>query len=164
MRKLCAAILVYLGLATAALAQTFTMPPPAGVYLNGCIYNTNPPTLTNGQLGFVQCGPTGGFIVAPYQYQSAGAMQSQLAVTTGAVATLTVPSGTTYFDVCVRNGAASAINFSVDGSTTPTTTATGTGKQLTAGQCIAYSGNALANNFKAIAATATTAIDVEYLK
>src|SRR6266404_7798258 len=36
MKKLSAALLLYLGLASAALAQTqFTMPPPAGVFLGG---------------------------------------------------------------------------------------------------------------------------------
>ena len=63
MRKLSAAILLYLGLATVALAQSFGMPPPAGVQMGGCVFNTTPPTLTNGQAGFVQCGSGGGIVV-----------------------------------------------------------------------------------------------------
>src|SRR6266403_1849796 len=36
MKKLSAALLLYLGLASAALAQTkFTLPPPAGIFLGG---------------------------------------------------------------------------------------------------------------------------------
>lgn len=100
----------------------------------------------------------------PYQATPSGAMQSQLAVATTGVSTLTVPTGTLAFTVCLRSAAGGAINYSVDGLTTPTTTATGNGRQLGVGQCVAYSGIALANNFKAIGATAATAIDVEYTK
>lgn len=111
------------------------------------------------------CGSSSGSASgSPYPFTIPGTMQSQLSVTTGATVALTVPAGTTYFDICVRSGAASSINYSVDGLTTPTTGATGNGKQLNAGQCASYSGIALANNFKAIGTTGTTAIDVEYLK
>lgn len=91
----------------------------------------------------------------------AGAMQSNLAVTTGAVVTPTVPTGTVYMVVCIR-AANTAINFSDDGLTTPTTGASGAGRQLNPGTCIPIVGSTLIANFKAIAATATTAIDVEY--
>lgn len=110
-------------------------------------------------------GPSTPFPVStsPYQFVPAGTMQSQLAVTTGGVVTLTVPAGTLLAVVCVRSGG-SAINFSDDGTTTPTTTATGAGRQLSPGFCVPIQGNTLINNFKAIGATTTTAIDVEYDK
>jgi hypothetical protein len=89
-------------------------------------------------------------------------MQSQLAVTTSTVVGLTIPAGATTATVCIRSGAMGAINFSVDGSTTPTTGATGAGRQLAIGQCVNYQGAAFLRNFKAIGTAATTAIDVEY--
>ena len=104
----------------------------------------------------------GGVSSAPYQFTSAGAGQSQLAVATTGVTALTPPSGTLAFTVCLRTGAGT-INYSIDGST-PTTGATGNLRQLVAGQCVGYSGAALASTFRAIAATTNTAIDVEYLK
>ena len=99
-----------------------------------------------------------------YPFASAGTMQSQLSVTTGAVVTPTVPAGTLYMIVCVRNGAASAINWVDDGTTTPTTGATGAGRQLVAGTSVVIQGSNLINNFKMIAATATTAVDFKYDK
>lgn len=110
--------------------------------------------------------PTNPFPVSggtPYQFVPAGAQQSQLSVTTSAVVSLTVPTGTLLAIICIRTGGA-AINFSDDSLTTPTTGATGNGRQLAAGQCVPIQGNTLINNFKAIAETTTTAIDAEYDK
>lgn len=64
MKKLSAALLLYLGLASAALAQTFSMPPPAGVTVVGCVYNLSPPTLLTATAGFMQCDSTGKLIVS----------------------------------------------------------------------------------------------------
>lgn len=63
MKKLSAALLLYLGLASAALAQVISMPPPAGVVVNGCVFTTSPPVLTTGQIGYVQCTSTGAMLV-----------------------------------------------------------------------------------------------------
>lgn len=61
MRKLWLALsLLCLGQAPAQ-AQTFTMPPPAGVAVIGCVYNSTPPTLVSGTPGFVQCDTNGAF-------------------------------------------------------------------------------------------------------
>ena len=60
-----------------------------------------------------------------YNWRPSGAMQSQLAVTMGSVVTLTVPTGTQYAIICVRTTAGSAINYSYDGTTTPTTGVSG---------------------------------------
>lgn len=64
MKRLSAALLFLLGLASAALAQTFTMPPPAGVTVIGCVYNLSPPTLLTATAGFMQCDSTGKLIVS----------------------------------------------------------------------------------------------------
>src|SRR6267154_4688699 len=45
-------------------AQQFSMPPPAGVAVMGCVYNASPPTLTTGNSGFVQCSSTGGLVTS----------------------------------------------------------------------------------------------------
>ena len=89
-------------------------------------------------------------------------MQSQLPVTTGAIVALTVPNGSTYATISLRQAAAGCINYTTDGTTTPQTGATGTGRQLCPGQQVPYPGSGYLTNFKAIAATANTAIDVEY--
>lgn len=63
MRKLSAALLIYLGLASAALAQTkFTMPPPAGVSLMGLQVVTTcgaASGLANGNIAFATMDTTG---------------------------------------------------------------------------------------------------------
>lgn len=64
MKKLSAALLLYLGLACAALAQSVSWPPPSGTIAFLCVYNTSPPTLTNGQVGFAQCDSTGKIITS----------------------------------------------------------------------------------------------------
>lgn len=59
MKKLSAALLLYLGLASAALAQSVSWPPPAGTVAFLCVYNTSPPTLSTTNVGFVQCDSSG---------------------------------------------------------------------------------------------------------
>lgn len=109
-----------------------------------------------------QCLGSGGG--GPYQYQSAGASQSQLSVTTSAVVTPTIPTGTTAAILGLRSGAASAVNYCYDGLTTPTTGTGGACLQLSAGQTVSIQGAALLAGLKMIAATATTAVDIAYVK
>lgn len=62
MKRLSAAVLLYLGLATAALAQTtFTMPPPAGVSVIGVqiVSSCGGASLTAGGIAFVAMDTTG---------------------------------------------------------------------------------------------------------
>lgn len=60
MKKYAIAALAVVALGAAiAVAQVFTMPPPAGVVVLGCVYQSSPPTLTTGQTGFAQCDSTG---------------------------------------------------------------------------------------------------------
>jgi len=92
-----------------------------------------------------------------------GQMLSQQSVTTSTRLTLTPPLGTTYITVAVRQGA-SAINYSWDGLTTPTTGATGAGNQLNPGQTVSIWGVSPIANFQAIAAIATTAVDINFCR
>lgn len=62
MRRLGAALIILLGLANAALAQsTFTMPPPAGVFLGGfqVVTSCGAASLSNGNLAFGSMDTTG---------------------------------------------------------------------------------------------------------
>ena len=122
----------------------------------------NPSTTTQNRPAPFAVDALGRLCVNVYTVNPLSPMQSQLSVTTGATVALTLPTGATYATISLRQGAASCINYTTDGTTTPTTGATGTGRQLCAGQSIAYYTQAFLTNFKAIAATATTAIDVEY--
>lgn len=99
----------------------------------------------------------------PYQFTPTGAMQSQLSVTTGSVVTLTIPAGSAVGIVCIRSGG-NAINYSYDGSTTPTTSSAGNGFQLSPGQCVSIQGATLLANFKMIAESSTTGVDIGYTK
>lgn len=157
MKKLGAAFLASTFLVSSALAQTGPTPVTPGYV----VPNTRDP-------GNTHYDWQAGSASTPLPITSAGSgqactnvpSQSQLAVTTGTVVTLTY--GTcVYATISLRQAAGSCINYSTDGQTAPTTGATGAVRQLCAGQSIAYGGSYL-TNFKAIAATATTAIDVEY--
>jgi hypothetical protein len=56
MRKYAIAALAVVALGAAiALSQVVTFPPPAGMIGLVCKYNTSPVTLTDNQIGFVQC-------------------------------------------------------------------------------------------------------------
>ena len=112
------------------------------------------------------CGTANPLVIAagPYQFTIPGASQPQLSVTTGAIVTPTVPAGTLYMVVRLRPGAASAINYCDDGLTSTTTGATGSCSQIIAGQSQAFQGAVVISNFRMIAATATTAVDIEYYK
>lgn len=47
----------------ASLANAQVIPQPGPAVPGGCAYNTTPPTLTNGQAGWVQCDATGRQVV-----------------------------------------------------------------------------------------------------
>lgn len=63
MRKLGLALALCLGLAPAQ-AQVVTMPPPAGTQAILCVYNASPPTLSTGNVGFIQCDSSGKLITS----------------------------------------------------------------------------------------------------
>lgn len=152
MRKIGLALLLFvLGLAPAQ-AQNFTMPPPAGVIVQGCVYSVSPPTLSAGA-AFVQCGPNGAVVFGPYQYQSAGAGQYALAVTS--VQTLTVPATALIAEICVETASS---RYTTTG-TTPTSTI---GIPVAAGGCFQLAGRASLTAFQIIGSGAT--VDVEYFK
>lgn len=56
MRRLSAAVLLFFGLASAALAQQISGPVNSSV----CTYNATPPTLSTGTFGYTQCSAQGG--------------------------------------------------------------------------------------------------------
>ena len=58
MRKLGLALALWLA-SSAAFAQNAGWPPPAGAVAFLGVYNTSPPTLTNGQVGFAQLDSSG---------------------------------------------------------------------------------------------------------
>ena len=60
MQKLIAALLIYLGLASAALAQQITTPSQNAI---ACAYNSSLPTLTSGNYGLAQCDSTGHLLI-----------------------------------------------------------------------------------------------------
>jgi hypothetical protein len=63
MKKYAFAALAFVAIGAAiAYAQSFLMPPPAGVVVIGCVYNSSPPTLTSGQTGFLQCDSKGNIL------------------------------------------------------------------------------------------------------
>lgn len=113
MRKIIAALLLFFGLASAALAQQVTVP----TFPSTCAFNTVLPTLTTGNFGYVQCDSLGRFIfVSPASGgsfpTSATAIQGNASGSTGAVVgTLAAAVGkTTYlcdFDISALGTASS---------------------------------------------------------
>ena len=75
MKRLGIATLITLGLISLATSQVITMPPPAGVVINGCVYETTPTTLNNTQLGYIQCDNQGRVISSPASSSSPSAVK-----------------------------------------------------------------------------------------
>lgn len=149
MNKLWLALSLLLGLAPAQ-AQVVT-PPDTTI---NCAYNTTPPTLTNGQMGRIQCGSSGYIIAAsaPYVYTPLGYQQIVGAV---ASTTLTVPTGSIYALICIEN---QDVRYRDDG-VAPTAAI---GMPIRTNQCLGYSGSLSA--FRVIETTPTSTIDVSYYK
>lgn len=111
MKRLCAALLIWLGLASAALAQNFTMPPPAGVTVGGFVVvaSCGSQTLSVGQPAFATMDATGNLC---------GAASSQ--ITTNPTSTLTLPSTTTAYaagQLICTNAAAATCNTALASQT-----------------------------------------------
>lgn len=157
-----ALLLALLGLAPAQAQSTFTMPPPAGVIVGGVqvVTSCGAASLSNGNLAFLAMDLTGklctsiaGSASSPYQYQSAGAGQYALAVTS--VQTLTVPATALIAEICVETASS---RYTTTG-TTPTSTV---GIPVAAGGCFQLAGRASLTAFQIIGSGAT--VDVEYFK
>lgn len=95
----------------------------------------------------------------PYTFTPLSPMQSGLAVTSSTA--LTVPAGATYAVVCAYG---QTVNYTTDGSATPTGTSSGVGMQLAAGSCLPLSGPLLISNFRAIQQSATATLSVSYFR
>jgi hypothetical protein len=92
-------------------------------------------------------------IAGSYQFQSAGAGQYALAITSAQ--TLTVPAGSLIAEICVETASARY-------TTTGTTPSSTVGIPVSAGGCFQLAGIADLNAFKIIGAGATA--DIEYFK
>lgn len=86
-----------------AWSQSFTMPPPAGVIVNGCVFTTTPPTLATTNLGLVQCDAQGRLLISPGASGAAGFPSAATPITatatgtTTAIATLAAAAGKTTY-------------------------------------------------------------------
>ena len=86
-----------------AWGQVFTMPPPAGVVLNGCVFTTTPPTLATTNTGLVQCDAQGRILISPGASGAAGYPTAATPITatatggTSATATLAAVAGKTTY-------------------------------------------------------------------
>lgn len=119
MKKLSAALLLYLGLASAALAQIITMPPPAGVTIGGCVYNATPPTLASGAIGYIQCGATGQLTAIGVEQPDVTGTFTNATQTTSVTSTSQDGYGTILITISGTYAAASAVfELSDDSGTT----------------------------------------------
>lgn len=62
-KSLLASVVILAVAGTLAWAQQFSMPPPAGVIVMGCTYQSSGQSITTGNAGFVQCNSGGQLIV-----------------------------------------------------------------------------------------------------
>lgn len=113
MKKLGAAILIYFGLAIAALAQVVSWPPPAGTIAFLCVYNTSPPAFTNGQVGFVQCDNSGNIIT------SATSLSAGVANLSAALSGMNVNNASTSLALVGTNSVAATLSGTWVGTVTP---------------------------------------------
>lgn len=151
MKKLGAAILIYFGLAIAALAQVVSWPPPAGTIAFLCVYNTSPPAFTNGQVGFVQCDNSGNIIT------SVTSLSAGVANLSAALSGMNVNNAATSLALVGTNSAAALLSGTWVGTVTPYVSADG-GTTYVAAQFFnpttqAFSASATANGTYSIVGT-----------
>lgn len=116
--------LLWLGLFAAALAAPVSaqvIPQPSGPVPIGCAQNTVPPTLADGQAGWVQCSTTGALITAPSNYPAAS---TPLTVST---------TGTTLATTATMAATASVTNYLCGFSIRANATAAATGNATVTG-------------------------------
>jgi hypothetical protein len=101
--------------------------------------------------------PVTGGTGSPYQFQSAGAGQYGVSITS--VTTLTVPAGSLIAEICVQTAAA---NYTTTGTTPTTSTGTG-GIPVASGGCFQLAGASVLTAFKIIGASGAV-MSVEYFK
>ncbi len=113
-----------LALSSASLAQR--MQPPIQPVGLGCAYNSSPPTLTTGWVGWAQCDSAGKLIVSTSQYPSGAIPISASATgTTGATTATLAAHATKTTYICGFTIGADATAVAV-GTATVTGTITGT--------------------------------------
>lgn len=115
------AVLFLAGLMAWVQAQQFSMPPPAGVTVMGCVYNASPPTLTTANAGMIQCD-SAGKLISSGSFTGAVTIADGADVTQGAKADAACSTGTGTCTVVALlkwfNSAIAALN--VAGSAAPT--------------------------------------------
>lgn len=149
----------------ALLAGTYAlhsqqMLPPIQQSGMGCAYNTSPPTLTNGQAGWVQCDSLGRII--------AGAASGPTALTTTEAAA--APTATTFASLlassatrkgCLVQNTGTTLGYVYFGATASATTANAF--QVAAGNaisCASQTGGVLTDNIAGTCASGTCAFIV----
>jgi hypothetical protein len=154
---LTAAVLMLCG-----VAYTHAQPAPNAFVVVSC-----PPSAgyTAGQTRFITVDlngnlcATGSFTATQGTYTPLSPMQSGLTVASSTA--LTIPATANYAVVCAYG---QAVNYTTDGTTTPTTTASGVGMQLAVGSCVPLVGATVIANFRAIQQSATATLSVSYFK
>lgn len=142
--------------AAPAAAQDHNFPTPGGAIVDGKVE-----MCLNSSGHAAPCSAAGALpsAVSPYSFTPLTPMQSGLTIASSTA--LTVPTGATYAVVCAYG---QAVNYTTDGTTTPTTTSSGAGMQLAVGSCVPLSGATVISNFRAIQQSATATLSVSYFK
>ncbi|HXZ15591.1 MAG TPA: hypothetical protein VEH77_06410, partial [Roseiarcus sp.] len=118
------------------------------------VYDSTPPTLTNGQGAALLLDSGGRAVVAPAPYQYTPLASGMY----GSSATsLTVPTGATYATVCALGA---QVNYTTDGVHAATTSL---GQQLGAGTCVSFSGAGVLSSLS-IAVTSGATFNAEFFK
>lgn len=145
MRRLgLALVLLTLGLAPAQ-PQSVGWPPPAGMQLSLCVFNTVLPTLTNAQVGPIQCDSSGRVIVSGTLTLTGTTSNASSAVATSSTNLPTVSynygfNGTTWDQLQVdASKNLKTLDASVPLSQSPVAPATATATKSTLGGCQATS-------------------------
>lgn len=99
---------------------------------------------------------SGGLPSGPYNYTPLTPGQYGLGIVTSTA--LTVPTGALQAVVCA---AGQSVNYTYDGTTTPTASV---GMPLAVGQCVQFSGATVLSNLRFIQTAATATLNVSYTK
>lgn len=101
MNRLALALVALFALGASAGAQVITNPNIADPI--GCAYNTTPPTLTNGQAGWVQCDPSGALRISTGVSGGTTPVSCSGTITTGGTAQNAVTASATRRGLQIMN-------------------------------------------------------------
>jgi hypothetical protein len=161
----------YIKGASTATVSDFPIPPGVAILMNyppgqiiSAITSSGTATLTvskgNGTTALTGNGSGGsatpGAGAQPYNYTPLTPDQHNLSIATSTP--LTIPSGALQAVICA---AGANVNYTYDGTTTPTATV---GLPLLQNQCVQLSGSVVLSNFRAIQQAATATLNVGYTR